>query len=364
MQAADAAMASAAARAAVWRPWTPSLPKQIQIPVLNVESTEAEALPPRSSSTFQARNSPSLQVRPLSGSRSLRSSPSQQSNPLTSDMAKSLRSTFDSKVFGNTLRLDGTRGEGSIPRWKLHKLAREMNMTVESVIVAKEIFDDHDFDGSGMLSLDEIAKVIETLMEFQIADKECVNYRIESGQTNRLLNYWLKFAPEGVFELDFESFLIWYSCTGFLTELMIDDREIRLRLLAKANNLDALCMDRVRKSFNSIDVDGSGEVDIREFESILREVLKVPAHLDMPESRIRYFWNEIDVDGSGKAGFDEFLSFWLSQFGSATSGQKGQTLSLEDFYKSQRRIGAKYLDPHWNAVDQLTSSVSDFIDSL
>lgn len=186
-------------------------------------------------------------------------------------MAKSLRSTFDSKVFGNTLRLDGTRGEGSIPRWKLHKLAREMNMTVESVIVAKEIFDDHDFDGSGMLSLDEIAKVIETLMEFQIADKECVNYRIESGQTNRLLNYWLKFAPEGVFELDFESFLIWYSCTGFLTELMIDDREIRLRLLAKANNLDALCMDRVRKSFNSIDVDGSGEVDIREFESILRE---------------------------------------------------------------------------------------------
>jgi len=279
-------------------------------------------------------------------------------------MAKSLKSTFDSKVFGNTLRLDETRGEGSIPRWKLHKLAREMNMTVESIIVAKEIFDEHDFDGSGMLSLDEIAKVIETLMEFQIADKDCVNYRIESGQTNRLLNYWLKFAPEGVFELDFESFLIWYSCTGFLTELMIDDREIRLRLLAKANNLDALCMDRVRKSFNSIDVDGSGEVDIHEFESILREVLKVPAHLDMPESRIRYFWNEIDVDGSGKAGFDEFLSFWLSQFGSATSGQKGQTLSLEDFYKSQRRIGAKYLDPHWNAVDKLTSSVSEFIDSL
>eukprot|EP00439_Symbiodinium_sp_Y106_P085187 s176_g27.t2 len=364
MQAADAAMASAAARAAVWRPWTPTLPKQIQIPVLNVEAPAAEALPPRSSSTFQARNSSSLQVRPLSGSRSLRSSPSQQSNALTSDMAKSLKSTFDSKVFGNTLRLDETRGEGSIPRWKLHKLAREMNMTVESIIVAKEIFDEHDFDGSGMLSLDEIAKVIETLMEFQIADKDCVNYRIESGQTNRLLNYWLKFAPEGVFELDFESFLIWYSCTGFLTELMIDDREIRLRLLAKANNLDALCMDRVRKSFNSIDVDGSGEVDIHEFESILREVLKVPAHLDMPESRIRYFWNEIDVDGSGKAGFDEFLSFWLSQFGSATSGQKGQTLSLEDFYKSQRRIGAKYLDPHWNAVDKLTSSVSEFIDSL
>ena len=28
----------------------------------------------------------------------------------------------------------------------------------------QEIFDDHDFDCSGMLSLDEIAKVIETLM--------------------------------------------------------------------------------------------------------------------------------------------------------------------------------------------------------
>ena len=37
----------------------------------------------------------------------------------------------------------------------------------------QEIFDEHDFDGSGMLSLDEIAKVIETLMEACLMVLDC-----------------------------------------------------------------------------------------------------------------------------------------------------------------------------------------------
>mmetsp|Transcript_57393 Transcript_57393/g.134371 ORF Transcript_57393/g.134371 Transcript_57393/m.134371 type:complete len:486 (+) Transcript_57393:38-1495(+) len=343
-QAAEAAAQSAAARAAVWRPWMPPVARQ----QFQSQTSDVGDDAPQSSPSIQVKSSSSIQVRPLS-SRSLRGTSSfRPGSAIPSEMAQSLKSTFDFKVFSGGGEDSRNCGPGFVPRWKLHKLARDMNMTIENVLVAKEIFDHHDFDQSGYLTLEEVAKVIETLMEVQVGDKQTVANRIQSGQMSKLLNAWLRFTPEGAFELDFEHFLLWYSCTGFLADLLIDDREHRIRMLAKTNGLDALSMDRIRNSFTAFDVDRSGEVDYDEFRNLLREVMKVPAHLDIPESRIRYFWHEIDEDKSGKASFDEFLNFWLQQFGRALSGSQGQFSSLEDYYKSQRRIGAEYLDPPYD----------------
>ncbi|CAK9043316.1 unnamed protein product [Durusdinium trenchii] len=148
----------------------------------------------------------------------------------------------------------------------------------------KEIFDHHDGDGSGRLSFDEIIKVIETLMEEQVPDEDTVKNRIQSGQTKQ-------FVPHGLFDLNFEDFLVWYSP---LERKVLGHRlrsfsvqEKRMRNLAKLNGLDALCMDRV---------------DEEEFENVLREA-----------STTCFFWREIDEDESGKATFVEFLNFWSSR---------------------------------------------------
>ncbi|CAJ1354850.1 unnamed protein product, partial [Effrenium voratum] len=115
------------------------------------------------------------------------------------------------------------------------------------------------------------------------------------------------------------------------------------------------------RSFTAFDLDRSGEVDQDEFKNVMREVMKVPAHLSIPESRIRFFWSEIDEDNSGKAGFDEFLHFWLRQFG--TSAGEKQLMSIEDYYKSTRRMGARYLDPPHGSQD-VESTVEEFLTTL
>eukprot|EP00913_Durusdinium_trenchii_P010180 g9545.t1 len=197
-----------------------------------------------------------------------------------------------------------------------------MNMTLQGVLQAKEIFDHHDGDGSGRLSFDEIIKVIETLMA--------------AGTS------WVRFVPHGLFDLNFEDFLVWYSCTGFMTDLLVDDKETVL-------------------SFAAFDLDNSGEVDEEEFENVLREVMSIPPNLSIPRSRIRFFWREIDEDESGKATFVEFLNFWMRRFGQSSG--TGQLISIEDYYRSTRRMGEEYLDPPAE-LDEITKAVERFVSML
>eukprot|EP00434_Breviolum_minutum_P018844 symbB.v1.2.016623.t1/scaffold1267.1/size127731/1 len=279
-----------------------------------------------------------------------------------------MSSSFALKVWGDVRRNALLETQGSlktdhaIPLWQLHKLAREFNMTVEKVVEAKEMFDAHDEDHSGRLSFDEIVQVIETLMERQVPDEKTVAQRIQSGQSKQLLNSWLKFVPQAHFDLSFDEFLLWYSCTGFMTDLLVDDKEKQIRTLAKVNGLDAMSMDKVRRSFTSFDLDRSGEVDQEEFENVLREVLDIPPHLHIPPSRIRFFWKEIDEDDSGKASFQEFLNFWLCQFGTS-AGNKQQLVSIEDYYRSTRRMGAQFLDPP-PELDELTAVIEELAHKL
>lgn len=366
--AADVAAQVAAQRAEAWQPWLVSAMKtRIEELVPPRERRERRASEesevvmkspssPSFAGAFSASCSPSFRSRMRSNTET--------SMMLESDVVQSLKSTFD-KVFGDKNATSPTsppnRGGESVPLWQMHKLAPEMNMTLQGVLQAKEIFDHHDGDGSGRLSFDEIIKVIETLMEEQVPDEDTVKNRIQSGQTKQLLNSWLRFVPHGLFDLNFEDFLVWYSCTGFMTDLLVDDKEKRMRNLAKLNGLDALCMDRVRRSFAAFDLDNSGEVDEEEFENVLREVMSIPPNLSIPRSRIRFFWREIDEDESGKATFVEFLNFWMRRFGQSSG--TGQLISIEDYYRSTRRMGEEYLDPPAE-LDEITKAVERFVSML
>jgi len=346
-------------RALAWQPWLISKFKS-RLPVEPPESESEDEVPmedPISSRSLRAGRRPKSWETGLTMTTSL-----------DTEFTRSLKANFE-KVFAGgkrdalTSSVNPIRNETqAIPLWQLHKLARDMNMTLEKVVEAKEIFDAHDEDLSGRLSFEEIMKVIETLMERQVPDDATVQHRIQSGQSKQLLNQWLKYVPQNNSDLGFEDFLLWYSCTGFMTDLLVDEKEKRVRALAKVNGLDAMCMDRVRKSFTSFDLDRSGEVDEEEFENVLREVMNIPPQLHIPPSRIRFFWKEIDEDDSGKASFHEFLNFWLCRFGKS-AGQNGQLLSIEDYYRSTRRMGAEYLDPP-PELDEITEAVQAFLANL
>ncbi|CAJ1439111.1 unnamed protein product [Effrenium voratum] len=109
-------------------------------------------------------------------------------------------------------------------------------------------------------------------------------------------------------------------------------------------------VDNVKRQFDAVDTDRSGYVDFEEFTEVLRKVLQVPAHLELPVNRARYFWKQLDIAGSGKADFAEFLPWWLKYF-HHKDGKKMLAKPFEDFYKSVRNL--KNPDPPAQKSNQL-----------
>merc|ERR1712118_141874 len=73
--------------------------------------------------------------------------------------------------------------------------------------------------------------------------------------------------------------------------------------------------------------DQSGEIDFEEFRKLVHILLRIPAHLHLPEKRVMAFWKEIDQDQSGNVDFEEFLAWY-----------KRQSLSVNAFYAQVRGI--------------------------
>jgi hypothetical protein len=71
---------------------------------------------------------------------------------------------------------------------------------------------------------------------------------------------------------------------------------------------------QVNKIFESIDKDGSGEIDQQEFVGVMRSLGS-----DLPEAKIHEVFATIDVDAGGSIDVDEFTEWWLSQQSADTS---------------------------------------------
>merc|ERR1711990_1035060 len=79
-----------------------------------------------------------------------------------------------------------------------------------------------------------------------------------------------------------------------------------------------------------------GLLEFNEFKVLLYRLMKIPAHLEMPQSRVKQFWAEIDIDGSGNVDFEEFLQWYMRYFDLAGGGQL--ISPIEHFYKSVRQL--------------------------
>lgn len=64
-------------------------------------------------------------------------------------------------------------------------------------------------------------------------------------------------------------------------------------------------IEEARRSFQYFDRDSSGEIDVNEFEKLLR-VLSPGATREQAEKGFRY----IDDNDDGKIDFEEFLGWW------------------------------------------------------
>lgn len=137
-------------------------------------------------------------------------------------------------------------------------------------------------------------------------------------------------------EASLEKFLEWYT-RNFFTYVCQHTRTDSNKLtykIARLNNVTVPVIDKLKKTFDYYDEDGSGEIDYSEFLAMLCVVLSCKDSTDVSEERIRRFWKEIDEDGSGAVNFEEFCKWYLKYFNPEKDADKGGSGPIGQFYAS------------------------------
>jgi len=225
----------------------------------------------------------------------------------------------------------------SVDIYELHQMAAEHSMTMDDIALVKKVFDSFDVDQNGNLDIDEFEQAVTKLLRMQVSE-DLTAERLQS-----LCEwFWMDSDQDKSGCIDFREFLGWYSSNSFNADLLLTEGQRDLRKIAKTHGVSPDYVEKMKKSFDLCDTDGSGEVDIDEFEIILNKCMKVPAHYDIPPSRVSYFWTQVDTDHSGRITFAEFFAWWMKTFG---EHQSSTETPLDAYYKQVRRMGAKHLDP-------------------
>eukprot|EP00931_Biecheleriopsis_adriatica_P051161 TRINITY_DN29649_c0_g1_i1.p1 TRINITY_DN29649_c0_g1~~TRINITY_DN29649_c0_g1_i1.p1 ORF type:complete len:735 (+),score=140.56 TRINITY_DN29649_c0_g1_i1:26-2230(+) len=271
---------------------------------------------------------------------------------LESEMAHTLRGKFENKMYGRTrtqvwAEQGGEDQEHSkVEMWHMHRLAKQYDVSLEDAILVKDVFASIDKSGAGVVSFHQSEEVIQKLFEVKLASKTLAEERMRDKK-EKLMQSWRRFVRDESISLNYQNLILWYSTSSFMADMLLDEKEMRMRKLAQEHHVVPNYLDKVRGYFEMFDTDNSGWVDFNEFGDIMNQAFQVPPGHKIPESRVRFFWNQLDSDDSGKVEFDEFLAFWLQNF---KGGPGDASLPFEDFYKSVRRL--KSLDPPWRTLIQ------------
>merc|ERR1712100_387144 len=86
----------------------------------------------------------------------------------------------------------------------------------------------------------------------------------------------------------------------------------KLQLLSREIGINFADLKDMRRKFDRLDEDGSGELDKSEFLLLVRSMLP-PGAPDPRQAQLQDWWNAIDEDESGFISFREFAIFWADE---------------------------------------------------
>jgi len=227
-----------------------------------------------------------------------------------------------------TRRLQNLTNE-TVCEWTVVRLARELNIPLEDVRLAKSFFDKIDCNHDGALDIEEFEQVALKYVRHQLGDvsKECV--------TALCSEHWDKGDRDHDGFMSFCEFLLWYSANRFLDDFVVTPEARYCRHLAQKYKVSSKYVERFKQTFDHLDRDASGNIEIEEFKEILHKLWRIAPDMELPSSRVQYFWSEVDRDGNGTISFEEFLHWWV--------GRGGNLTAYDEFYK--KIMSCVELDP-------------------
>ncbi|CAJ1358152.1 unnamed protein product [Effrenium voratum] len=138
--------------------------------------------------------------------------------------------------------------------------------------------------------------------------------------------------------IDVREFFIWYSAFSFSEEMTPNKEDHKTRRLAKKLGLEVVDVDDYRKAFDKFDADGSGAIEIDEFEDILRHLLKLPKETELEPNRVANLWRIADTNHDDVVDFEEFCLFWSQSYGGSDNSQGRLENLFASVYRSLRRV--------------------------
>jgi len=236
-----------------------------------------------------------------------------------------------------------------VPKGRLQELAVTSRIPAEFIMQAFEIFEDlavpvrrrRDRWKKGVVERKEYDVLTEGRLERSEGFDKLLCNLTHGNDPSELPEGFIDSAfrsadADGNQSLDFLEFAQWYMRHGFSEAVLLTPEQREIRQIAREHGLPIVWVEEYKKSFDTFDEDGSGNIEFDEFQKLLYKLIKVPAHLDLPVNLVRQFWAEADIDGGGEIGFEEFLMFYTRYFMNAEGKQDSSKHPLEEFYRAIR----------------------------
>jgi len=186
-----------------------------------------------------------------------------------------------------------------------NQLSKTMLVPIQEVKACYDDFCSLDLDNSFSLSADEFEKAVRR--SCKLADDEPL-------PENLALKY-SQMDMDGNRVVDFKEYVRWSQGASWSEHLLVrDDRDREARRLARKLGLHLLDVERMRRLFDSYDLEKKHVITQDMFAHVIRGILKVSDPSDVPQKRLERYWREIDLDGSGTVDFEEFV-IWMSDRG-------------------------------------------------
>lgn len=206
-------------------------------------------------------------------------------------------------------------------------LARETGLPLPVLQQALVFFKKHclDYDGTNLFDArfdqKNLAKVV-----CEMAGVDNVEYLDRT--------FWSEAFRQANFHdggMDCMEFVVWYAAFGFSNYFCVQKEDLPYRSLARKLGVDYIELERYKEAFEKYDEDGSGAIDMDEFESLLNDLLKVPAGHTLSAERVMVLWRDADREGEGELDLEAFCHFFKRHFEQAED-------CVSDYYRSIRRI--------------------------
>lgn len=221
----------------------------------------------------------------------------------------------------NSPRYSPRTGRGSSPRsvQRAQPFTRTANGLVVSDARRAELrreFAKMDVDGSGAISLDELASVLE-------ATESSPGERLNREQARSLAKGVIaKFDADGNGELDFDEFIRYEESRAALATKAsrATDAPAPAPSVPVESMGDTELRSKLRPVFARFDLDGSGSISTDEMGRACEEI-----GLSMTRAQLEQMMLDADPDGSGAVDYEEFVVVLKKQMG--TGGRFAQLVA-------------------------------------